>query len=283
MPDGTLRTETWPRPFLEVPLSLVRDDDINSEFIVFVDGQPACGKWVTFQFDRPDAYAESAERAFCFWRWGDPPLLPSQEPSVVRWSIMAPNTRASEDLQPNWYGMHTLHVNSRRLGRLLLRSAAECRFELLRPTTDSLWPAVWGDYIVWVLLSQVQDGATWEEVRFAREAIAMWTSVNLNASYYQIRKLERHGFLVMRGHRYRDFRSRIALANLPGRTLRGEYCGLTSALYELVRKVQPARLIVVPSQPSRPAKLLIDWPQHERDSVRAACQQLDIQAVQRLW
>ena len=49
-----------------------------------------------------------------------------------------------------------------------------------------------------VLLAQVQDEATWEEVRFAREATAMWTDINLNAVYYQIRKLEQHGFLVVR-------------------------------------------------------------------------------------
>ena len=45
LPDGTLFTERWPRPFLEVPLSLVSDDAIAEEFVVFLDGQQARGKW----------------------------------------------------------------------------------------------------------------------------------------------------------------------------------------------------------------------------------------------
>ena len=261
MRDGMVRTELWPRPFLEVPLSLVRDDDIPAEFTVFVDGQPARGKWRTFQFDPPHADAENAERAFCFWRWDDALVPPP----------------------PDSCGPHTLHVQSRRLGRLMLGAAPECRFELLPPTANNLWPAKWDDYMAWVLLSQVQDHATWEEVRIAREAVAMFANINLKAVYYQIRKLERHGYLVVRGHRYRDFRNRIALANAPSGAFGGEYCGLTSLLYELVRKVPPLSLAIAPSESGRPAKLHIEWAQRDRHDVRNACQIFGIEAVQRLW
>ena len=261
MADGAVRTESWPRPFLEVPLSLVRDDDIPSEFTVSLDGEPARGKWVTFQFDPPHADEESAERAFCFWRWDDALVPPP----------------------PDSRGPHTLHVQSRRLGRLMFGSAPECRFDLVAPSADNLWPATWDDYMAWVLLSQVQDDATWEEVRIAREAVAMFAKINLNAVYYQIRKLERHGYLVARGHRYRDFRSRIALANAPGDAFRGEYCGLTSSLYELVRKVPPLSLAVAPAEAGHPAKLHIEWAQRDRHDVRNACQIFRIEAVQRLW
>jgi hypothetical protein len=279
MQDGTICTELWPRPFLEVPLSLVRDDDISSEFTVFLDGQAAHGKWVTFQYDPPHAEAHNAERAFCFWRWEaiPPPALP------VHRTLDALDNQALVSAQAGWFGRHTLHVQSRRLGRLMFGSALECRFELVPRTADSLWPATWDDYIAWVLLSQVQDDATWEEVRIARDAVTMFANISLNAVYYQIRKLERHGYLVARGHRYRDFKCRITLANAPGNAFRGEYCGLTSSLYELVRKVPPLSLAVAPAEPGRPAKLYIEWPQRDRHDVRNACQILGIEAVQGLW
>ena len=187
-------------------------------------------------------------------------------------------------MSTDWKGKHILHVESRRLGRLPFGTARECRFELVSPTPEAIWPASWDDYIAWVFLSQVQDHATWTEVCFAREAVAMWAmNINLNAVYHQIRKLERHGYLVTRGHFYRDFRSRISLTNAPNGAFRGEYCGLTSSLYELVRKVSPSRIAVAPREAGRPAKLYIDWPQRERYAVRDACQKACIEIVPKLW
>jgi hypothetical protein len=259
--DGIVRTELLPRPFLEVPLSLVRDDDIPTEFTVFLDGQTVRGRWRTFDYDPPNSTEENAERAFCFWQWEE-----SQIPQPL-----------------NWLGLHTLHVQSRRLGRLMFGSRSECRFELLQPGRSNLWPTAWGDYMAWVLLSQVQVDATWEEVRIAREAVAMFANINLSTVYYQIRKLERHGFLVARGHKYRDFRSRIKFMQASSGAYVAEYCGLTSSLYEITKKVPPIRITVAPSEPSCPAKLLIEWAQRERDTVRSACQQQRIEIVQRLW
>ncbi len=282
MRDGTVSTEMWPRPFLDVPLSLVRDDDIQSEFTVFLDGQPGRGKWVTFQYDPPDEEdAEKAERAFCFWRWDEFPL-PRPPFRTVHRTVSALDTQVLP-MQTLGYGRHTLHVQSRRLGRLMFGSHLECRFELLTPTAENLWPGSWDDYMAWVLLSQVQDDATWEEVRIASEAVTMFANINLNAVYHQIRKLERHGYLVARGHSYRDFKSRIVLANSPTGAFRGEYCGLTSSLYELIRKVPPLNLVVAPSEPSRPAELHIEWAQRDRHDVRNACQISGIEAVQSLW
>lgn len=283
LPDGTVRTEVWPRPFLEVPLSLVRDDDIPSEFTVFVDGVRAVGKWRLYEYDPPHADAEKAERAFYYWQWDEQPIPLLAAPPTVHHSFSALDARAIQPKVSTWKGFHVLHVESRRLGRLTFGIEPECKFELVSPTPDKLWPSSWGDYMACVLLAQVQDEATWEEVRFAREATAMWTEVNLNTVYYQIRKLERHGFLVARGHRYQDFRSRINLAAIPGGPFRGEFCGLSSVLYELARNVQPLKIAVAPNERGYPAKLHIDWPQHERYAVRSACEKLQIEIVQRLW
>jgi len=73
------------------------------------------------------------------------------------------------------------------------------------------------------------------------------------------------------------------LANSPTGAFRGEYCGLTSSLYELIRKVPPLNLVVAPSEPSRPAELHIEWAQRDRHDVRNACQISGIEAVQSLW
>jgi hypothetical protein len=171
LPNGTIQTETLPRPFLEVPLSLVRDDDVPFEFIVFLDNQQAKGRWVTFEFDPADADPEDAERAFCFWKWDNLPAPTKTQPLIHR----SLQTLETEQLQPITSAstqVHAMHVMSRRFGRLMFGSTTECRFQLLPATKDSLWPATWGDYMAWVLLSQVQDHATWEEVRIARAADA---------------------------------------------------------------------------------------------------------------
>jgi hypothetical protein len=283
LPTGMIRTETWPRPFLEVPLSLVRDDDIPSEFIVWLDGKRACGKWKLYEFDPPDVEEEKAERAFYFWQWDEQPIPPPPTQTTIHRSFSALDNNVIQPRVLNWTGEHTLHVESRRLGRLSFGAEQECKFELVQPTPDHLWPNNWGDYMACVLLAQVQDEATWEEVRFAREATAMWTDINLNAVYYQIRKLEQHGFLVVRGHRYLDFHSRITLTNFQHNSFRGEFCGLSSKLYDLTRIVQPLKIAVAPSERGYPAKLHIDWHHDKRHAVRDACANLKIENVQRLW
>jgi len=113
--------------------------------------------------------------------------------------------------------------------------------------------------------------------------VTMWAEINLNSVYHQILKLERHGFLVSRGHSYRDFRSRISLTKLTSGGLHGEYCGLTSSLYVVVGTATPQRIAVAPREPGRPAKLSIYWPESERYSVRDACRKADIEVVPKLW
>lgn len=282
--DGTIRTALWPQPFLEVPLSLVRDDDVVDEFTVFLDGQPARGKWLPSHFDPHDVGPDQAERGFYFWRWNEAPLPQASVPAIVHRTLGALNTPTPEPMRGNWYGRHTLHVQSRRVGRLLFGSKIECRFELLPPLqSDKFWPASWGDYMAWVLLSHVQDDATWDEVMIAREAVAGYANVDKKELGRQIHKLEQCGHFARRGHRYINFRSRIVFANVPSGAFRGEYCGLTSSLYEVVRKVPPLSLAVAPAEPGRPAKLHIEWAQRDRHDVRNACQISGIEAVQWLW
>ncbi len=283
LPDDTVRTETWPQPFLEVPLSLVPDENIPSEFTVYLDGQPARGKWTLCGFDPRQADENTAERAYYFWKWDESPIPLSPTQPVVQRSLSNLDTRALQPVEPNVLGRHALHVESRKLGRLAFGLLRECRFELVATTPDSLWPASWGDYIAWVFLAQAQDAATWEEVRIAREAVAGYAEINLNAVYHQIRKLEHQGYLVVRGHRYQNFLSRIVLADAPNGAFRGEYCGLTSTLYEVARRIRPLRITVALSKPGYPAKLFIDWSQRDRQEVRNVCQALRIEIGPKLW
>ncbi len=281
--DGTLRVEDWPRPFLEVPLSLVREEDIKDEFSVFLDGKQAHGKWVTYEYDPPGTDADRAERAFCYWQWDNPPLpLPPRSP-VVHHSFATLDLRVIAPAAPSWIGKHTLHVESRRLGRVSFGRLPEFKLEMLQQTPEKLWPKSWGDYLVWVLLSQVQDEAIWEKVRLASEAVAMWADVNLNSIYYMIRKLEKHGFLVARGHRYRDFQSRIALITALKGEMAGEYCGLTTSLYEVVRATKPLRMSIESAPLGHPPTLRIYWLRSERGKVEAACKHHGIQCVHKLW
>lgn len=87
--DGVVRVEEWPRPFLEVPLSLMSESVIAEEFGVFLDGQPAQGKWVTYEFVPEGADETNAERARCFWRWDEQPLPPVSAPAEIHRSFRA--------------------------------------------------------------------------------------------------------------------------------------------------------------------------------------------------
>jgi hypothetical protein len=278
----TLCVEDWPRPFLEVPLSLVADEEIAGEFAVFLDNQPARGRWVTYDFEPDGTDETNADRSLCFWQWDNPPIfLPSSEmsvhPSFDRQSCgsLIPNTQ--------WLGRHTLHVQSRRLGHVPFGGRPHLEFEMLPVAERVKWPSNWGLYLTWILLSQVQDEASWEEVRFASEAVAMWANVNLNSVYYAIRKLERHDYLAIRGHRYVNFRNRIMLSPAVAGEFTATYCGLSTALYGLVRAVPPTVLEVPRADAGRPPTLRLNWAARDRGEVSAACEQNKIQVVNSLW
>ncbi len=280
--EGVLRVEEWPRPFLEVPLSLLSDAAIAEEFRVFVDGAPAGGRWRTYSFEPEHCDETNAERALCFWEWDAQPLPPPPPKPELHRSFRTLDRHASPS--PVFTGSHVLHVESRRLGRLAIGLRPVVPFELLAPMPRAdFWPTDWGEYIALILLSQVQDDAHWEEVCFAREAVAMWKAkLNLHAVHYTIRKLERHGYLVMRGSRYLNFRHRIALGPTRDYAFVADYCGLTTPLFELVRAVPPLEMSVR-TEPGRPPALELRWPQRDRTDVRAACERLKLPIVNKLW
>ena len=71
----------------------------------------------------------------------------------------------------------------------------------------------------------MQDEASWEEVRFAHEALSFGV-IQHHFVYYAIRKLERYDYLAIRGHRYMNFRNRIALSSTARNEFSAAYCGL---------------------------------------------------------
>lgn len=282
MRSGVVRVEEWPRPFLEVPLSLMPESAIENEFQVFLNGKPARGRWKTYEWVPGGADETNAERARCLWKWDDQPLADPVPPMITLPSFRALDGDGVSPLPLKIEGVHTLHVESQRLGRLSFGLRPEVNLEMLPPTPAAIWPSSWGDYIAWILLSQVQDDATWDEVCFASEAVAMWKKVNLESVYRSIRKLERHGFLAIRGSRYLNFRSRIAFGPLRAQCFTTHFCGLCTALYELVRAVPPIAMSVR-AETGRPPALELQWPQHVREEVHAVCEPLGISIANKLW
>lgn len=283
--DGVLRVEDLPRPFLEVPLSLISDDEIHEEFEVFLDNQRARGRWKTYAF-KPDGTDESnAEYSLCFWHWDDPPVHPpGADISVLRSfeSIRAIGAMTVTPPAPPGLSQHSLYVQSRRLGRLPFGRRSQLEFKLLPGIIGGIWPMSWGSYLPWILLSQVQNEASWEEVRFAYEALS-YGRIYHHVVYYAIRKIERHDYLAIRGHRYINFRNRIALSPIVATEFAATYCGLSTALYDLVRTVPPMALGVARADPGRPPALQLRWAAQDRANVRLACEQNEIQIVNNLW
>ena len=129
--EGIVRVEELPRPFLEVPLSLISDDHINAEFDVFLDNHRAQGRWKTYSF-KPDGTDETnAESALCFWHWDDAALHPDTPELSVHRSFESISADGPTHPTPSHVGRHSLHVQSRRLGRLPFGTKPQFEFDLL--------------------------------------------------------------------------------------------------------------------------------------------------------
>lgn len=252
--DEIFKAEKWPQLVLEIPKDFLEDsiENFNREFQVLADGKTAEGTWQFYEED------EKEELDYYCWRWANPAKI----------------------------GQHEISIKSARLGILPLGKRKIQPIEILSPTPDNFWPGriEAGNYLIWVLLSAVQDDACWEEMCIARSAVAGLRDVKLSQIYYEAMKLEQQGYLFRR-HQWQIRRAGIVFNNNIGNSFHAKYTGLTNRLYSVIRGMPPLKKLEVKQERGCPPHLEILWPAHQRSHIRSLCEREGISVLQQnsLW
>jgi hypothetical protein len=139
------------------------------------------------------------------------------------------------------------------------------------------------DYWPWYVLTVTQDHATWEEIRLAFDMMNVGDTI---FNPYPFQQIEKHGLALRRGRRWTDFSNRILFGRHDGGLCTCFYVGLTTAIYSVVREIEPLRKIVARSEKGHPPHLEICFSlRGDTDKrLRQACQQAGIRIMhESLW
>lgn len=250
--DGKLIMERMPTLVLEVPVGFLPEEQglLNREFRVSVNGRHVSGEWKFYEDYPPNA----PEWEYSTWKWGEafPP------------------------------GDYEIRVESSRVGVLPFGIRRSQLVSVVGGTDDAIWPTLHGEkFWIWVLLSQIQDDATWEEFWIARQAVAGFRNLRVNQNDWH--KLEEHGFIKVR-RKIGIQRSCLAMQAARGSTFVAHYAGLVNRLYALVRKVAPVKRIEAKQEHGFPPHLEIHWPASQRQFIRSICPREGIEVKEHsLW
>lgn len=255
-----IQIEQNPHLVLEIPEGFVEDDDdlCDREFKVLVDGKPVPGKWRFFhEYDGKETKWEYYEY-----------LMDLSEGSSA----------------PIPLGEHTIQVLSRHVGIIPLGKEKEFRVEVMKPLEKTCWPKPWQmeKYLLWVLLSQIQNEATWENFWIARQSVAGFADGKITQNDWN--KLRKHGYLSWHHGRFEVLKNCMVFGRRMGGQFTAYYCGLVNRLHAVVRQFPLIKMIEAKQERGFPAHLEIQWPQNHRSSIRDICQRENIEIKQHsLW
>lgn len=258
--DCPIQIEQNPHLVLEIPEGFVEDDDdlCDREFEVLVDGKHVPGKWKCFH---------------------------DYDGKETKWEYYEYHRDLSESSSASIpLGEHTIQVHSRHAGVIPLGKEKEFLVEIMKPLGKNCWPkpSQMEKYLLWVILSQIQKEATWENFWIAHQAVAGLAFVKINQNDWK--KLEEHGYLSRRRGRFEILKSCMVFGRRMGGQFTAYYCGLVNRLHALVREFPPIKMIEAKQERGFPAHLEIQWPQSNRSFIRNICQRENIQIQEHsLW
>jgi hypothetical protein len=260
--DGCLIVERMPVLVLEVPVGFFVDEPsvLDREFKVLVDDRPIQGIWKFYE----DYPRSTPEWEYYSWEWGS--YLP---PLAGHHLALLPNVISGPALP---FGRYNVCVRSARFGVIPFSTRRNQTVEIVEPTSDQIWPDMHGEAgkkcWIWVLLSQIQDEASWEEFWIARNAVASNTDIRFNQNDW--RKLVEVGSVSIR-HQITVSWSRLCFHRAVGGTFVAEFAGLVNRLYMLVRKFPPLERIRAKHERGCPPCFEIHWPAGRWQDIRALC------------
>ena len=253
-------THLVPHLVLEIPEGFVEDDDdlCDREFEVLVDGKQVPGKWRFFhEYDGKE----------------------------TKWEYYEYHRDLSESSSASIpLGEHTIQVRSRHAGIIPLGKEKEFRVEIMKPLGKNRWPKPWQmeKYLLWVLLSQIQKEATWENFWIARQSVAGFADVKITQNDWN--KLRKHGYLSWHHGRFEVLKNCMVFKPTQKNQFTAYYCGLVNRLHAVMRQFPPIKMIEAKQERGFPAHLEIQWPQNYRSSIRNICQKENIKILEHsLW
>lgn len=255
-----IQIEQSPHLVLEIPEGFVeeKDDLCDREFEVLVDGKHVPGRWRFFH---------------------------DYDGKETKWEYYEYHMNLSEGSFASIpLGEHTIQVHSRHAGVIPLGKEKKFRVEIIEPLKENCWPkpALMGKYLLWVVLSQIQKEATWENFWIARQSVAGFADVKITQNDWK--KLEKHGYLSQRQGRFEILKNCMVFDRSMGGQFTAYYCGLVNRLHAVVRQFPPIKMIKAKQEWGFPAHLEIQWPQNNQSSIRNICQRENIEIKQHsLW
>lgn len=279
--DGAsvLICEEWPRLVLEDLGGYLDEDDLGKEFHVFVDGHRVHGRWLV------EREKDEDPPVFYFWKWHEQPMKTDRPPRTVLHDLDALTTRALAAPPLTTTKEHEMWVQSPRMGRIPLGPRTSQKIMMtIRPAED-WWPTQPGAFLIWVLLSEVQDEATWEEISIAQNELCWFQNTPSHQVYYQLRKIEQAGMATRKGRLWADFENRIWFDRPHGKHVLAKYAGLTTHLYTILRAISPVRRIEIPKpERGRPPHLEVVWESRYKDRLRQKCREVGMKIMEEnLW
>jgi hypothetical protein len=278
---------TWPRFVVKAPKELLAHSAdetealLEKEFRFFAGDQIIPGNW---RHDEDASRHLDGEDVFFYRVCEDwlPPALNARPLRVLRdfgdlGRIEPPSPKAHE---------LTIQLRATRHGIIPFGDSPEIHFKKELPLSAAHARKLYvpfRDYWPWYLLTATQDDPTWEEIRLAFD---MMNVGDTQLRFYPFLQIEQHGMAVRRGRRWTDFSNRVLFGRHGGGTITVHYAGLTSAIYSVVREVEPAETIATRWDRSHPPHLEIRFSlRGDTDRrLRRACEREGIKIMhESLW
>jgi hypothetical protein len=287
VPPNSIALPEWPWFVLKIPRGQfarsVEETEalLQREFQLLADDARVPGDWR----HGADASGQFSGEDIFFFKIRDGWLPPAHHPPRERVLRDFRDLGRAEPPPPTPVEV-VFRLQSERHGVIPFGDCPEIRFKKEPPLGDAHKGKLYvpfSDYWPWYMLAATQDHATWEEIRLA---FGMMSATNTPISYYPFQQIERLGFMVRRGHRWTDFENRILFGRHDGGACTCRYAGLTSAIYSVVREIEPRRQIVARWERGHPPHLEICFSlAGDTDRrLRQACQRAGIRIMhESLW
>ncbi len=278
---------TWPRFVVKAPKGLFATSAdetetlLQREFRFFADDSVVPGDW---RHDEDASRHLDGEDVF-FFRVREDWLPPAHETRPARVLRELGDLRRVDPPAPLAHEL-TIQLRATRHGVIPFGDSPEIHFKKDPPLsavhTEKL-NVPFCDYWPWYLLTATQDHPTWEEIRLAFD---MMNFGDTQLRFYPFLQIEQHGMAVRRGRRWTDFSNRILFKRHVGGNCTAHYAGLTSAIYSVVREIEPAEKLVARWERSHPPHLEIRFSlRGDTDKrLRNACERAGIKTMhESLW
>jgi hypothetical protein len=284
---NSIALPAWPRFVVKAPKGLLAHSSdetetlLQNEFRFFTGDIRIPGDW---RHDEDASRHLDGEDVF-FYRVREDWLPNSANPRPTR---VLRDFQDLGRLQPPTPQAHELTVQLRasRHGVIPFGELSELRIRKETPLNPSHAEKLYvpfRDYWPWYLLTATQDHATWEEIRLAFDMMSL---DGTPLRFYPFLQIEQHGMATRRGRRWTDFQNRICFGRHDRGSYAAHYSGLTSAIYSVVRHIEPLQRISARWERGHPPHLEIRFSlRGDTDRrLREACHRAGIRAMhESLW